>query len=113
MSIGNAGIAPLTGRLDVLPDDVNDTGIVTLQDALIVRNYYLNIGAVTIPNTFLDVNGDGVVDINDYNQSRRFIGSHRPRVKGVGQRSAMARPFPARALTTTSVPCSGASPSFP
>jgi hypothetical protein len=77
-TIGNANIATYTRRLDVLPGDVNDDGIVTLQDALMIRNAYLNIGTASVPIMFLDVDGDGVADVNGYNQVRRFIGSQLP-----------------------------------
>jgi hypothetical protein len=74
-TIGNAGIATFTRRLDVLPGDVNDDGIVTLQDAVQIHNYYTGIGTVTVAVVFLDINGDGVVGINDYNLTRSLIGT--------------------------------------
>ena len=77
-TITSSTIATYTRRLDVLPGDVNDDGVVTMQDALIVRNEYLGFAAVTIPVIFLDVNGDGVVDVNDYNSVRRLIGTKLP-----------------------------------
>jgi hypothetical protein len=77
-TISNPTIATYTRRLDVLPGDVNDDGVVTLQDALIVRNEYLGLAPVTIPVIFLDVDGDGVVDVNDYNDIRRLIGTELP-----------------------------------
>ena len=78
ITIGNSQIATYTRRLDVLPGDVNDDGVVAMQDALIVRNQYLGFAPVTIPTLFLDVNGDGVIDVNDYNTARRLIGSKLP-----------------------------------
>jgi hypothetical protein len=78
ITISNTQIATYTKRLDALPGDVNDDGVVTMQDALVIRNEYLGFGVVTIPALFLDVNGDGVIDVNDYNTTRRLIGSKLP-----------------------------------
>ena len=78
ITISNSQIATYTRRLDVLPGDVNDDGVVTMQDALVIRNEYLGFGVVNVPVIFLDVNGDGVIDANDYNVARRLIGSKLP-----------------------------------
>jgi hypothetical protein len=44
------------------PLDVNDDGVVSPTDALVVINYLNSFGTETIPkDTFLDVNGDGTV----------------------------------------------------
>jgi hypothetical protein len=77
VTIGSANIATFTRRLDVLPGDFNDDGIVTLQDALLIRNEYLAIGGAS-PTIFGDIDGNGVVDINDYNAVRRLIGTQLP-----------------------------------
>ena len=75
ITIGNALIAGFTRRLDVLPGDVNDDGVVNVQDMLVVRNQMLGLlGAV--PTLFGDVNGDGKVDINDYTAVRKLVGTH-------------------------------------
>ena len=78
LTIGNAGITTFTRRLDVLPGDVNDDGIVTMQDALQIRNAYLGFGPVTVAVVFLDINGDGVVDVNDSNETRSLLGTQLP-----------------------------------
>src|SRR5262249_59303589 len=75
ITIGNATIATYTWRLDVLPGDFNDDGVVNSQDMVGVRNELLGLTSVTI---FGDINGDGVVDINDYNAVRRRIGTRLP-----------------------------------
>jgi hypothetical protein len=77
-TISSPGIATYTRRLDVLPGDVKDTGVVTMQDAVIIRNDYLGFAPVTIPAIFLDINGDGVVNVTDYNLVRRLIGTQLP-----------------------------------
>jgi hypothetical protein len=78
LTVGNASIATFTRRLDVLPGDVNDDGVVNSQDAVIVRNAYQGLGAVTIPLIILDVNGDGVVDATDYGLVHNRAASHLP-----------------------------------
>ncbi len=78
VTIGNDTIATFTRRLDVLPGDVNDDGMVNSQDAVIVRNEYLAFAPVTIPMMFLDVNGDGVVDATDYGLVHNRAATHLP-----------------------------------
>ena len=65
VTINNANVATFSKRLDVLPGDVNDDGIVNSLDTLLVRNYINNPGSVTILWSFLDINGDGTVNAND------------------------------------------------
>jgi hypothetical protein len=79
-TIASSTVATFTRRLDVLPGDVNDDGVVSMQDALVVRNEYLGFAPVTIPVIFLDINGDVFVDVNDCNTVRRFIGAQLPPV---------------------------------
>ncbi|MGC8643783.1 MAG: dockerin type I domain-containing protein [Isosphaeraceae bacterium] len=47
--------------------------MVNVQDMLVVRNQML--GWVT-PTIFGDINGDGKVDILDYTDVRKLIGTH-------------------------------------
>jgi hypothetical protein len=75
ITIGNANIATYTWRLDVLPGDFNDDGVVNSQDIVGVRNEILGLAPITI---FGDINGDGKVDINDYNAVRAKIGTTLP-----------------------------------
>jgi Dockerin type I domain len=72
VTIGNAGISTYTRRLDVLPGDVNDDGVVNAQDLTLVRNNFTSTGALY--DIFDDIDGSGVVDITDYNLVRRFGG---------------------------------------
>jgi hypothetical protein len=75
----NPLLADYTAQLSVLPGDVNDDGIVNGRDLVIVRNAFTGLGPpATIPLDFLDLDGDGVVDLLDYNIVRRFMG-RRPR----------------------------------
>jgi Bacterial Ig domain len=76
VTIGNAGITTYTRRLDVLPGDANDDGVVNAQDLVAVRNDFASLGGVY--NIFDDINGDGAVDINDTNLVGRFVGKKLP-----------------------------------
>ena len=78
VTIGNAGIATFTRRLDVLPGDANDDGVINAQDLVVVRNDFTASGAPY--NVFDDINGDGTVDISDTNLVGKFIGKKLPTV---------------------------------
>ena len=78
VSISNAGISGYTRRLDVLPGDVNDDGVVNAQDMVLVRNMILGAGGG--PTIFGDINGDGKVDSNDYIIVRTHVGTRLPKV---------------------------------
>ena len=77
VTIGNANITTFTRRLDVLPGDFNDDGVVNSADLVGVRNQYLGI-AGAVPTIFGDINGDGVVDVNDYSAVRKLVGTRLP-----------------------------------
>ena len=79
ITIGSATIATFTRRLDVLPGDINDDGVVNAQDLALVRNQWLGING-TKPTIFGDINGDGVVNIKDYNAVRAAIGTSLPAI---------------------------------
>ncbi|WP_165230648.1 choice-of-anchor Q domain-containing protein [Aquisphaera insulae] len=71
----NPLLAVFTTQLRILPGDVNDDGVVNSQDMVFVRNAYVKIGPPpSIDLIFLDLNGDGVIDINDYNIVRKNCG---------------------------------------
>jgi hypothetical protein len=78
VSIGNGSIATFTRRLDVLPGDVTDDGSVNFWDIFFVQ--YLAQGNTSqwIPLIFADFNGDGVVDMADFNIVVGRNGSHLP-----------------------------------
>jgi len=77
ITIVNPGVSMFNRRLDVLPGDFNDDGVVNVQDMVGIRNEMLGLmGAM--PTIFGDINGDGVVDINDYNAVRARIGTTLP-----------------------------------
>lgn len=59
--------------LNVLPGDVSDDGNVASNDAVLVNN------ARALPYSVVDdINGNGVVDVNDVNLVRTRIGTHLP-----------------------------------
>ncbi|MFO0960935.1 MAG: choice-of-anchor Q domain-containing protein, partial [Isosphaeraceae bacterium] len=71
----NPALASYTTQLRILPGDVNDDGVVNSQDMVYVRNAYLHIGPpIPIDLVYLDINGDGVIDLVDYNLVRQNVG---------------------------------------
>ena len=73
LTIGNAGIATYTRRLDVLPGDFNDDGVVSSADMTLINN------ATAAPyNVFADIDGDGAVTISDVQLARKRIGTALP-----------------------------------
>jgi len=78
ITIGNDLIAPFTRRLDVLPGDVNDDGIVNSLDLGVVRNQIVGITPETIwadLDGTVDNEGNIVVDMADYLAVKKRIGS--------------------------------------
>jgi hypothetical protein len=76
VAIGNAGITSYVRRLDVLPGDVNDDGVVNMEDVIAIRNDSASMGAVY--DIFDDIDGDGTVDTNDLNTARLMVGKTLP-----------------------------------
>jgi hypothetical protein len=76
VTIANPQIASFTGRIDVLPGDINDDGVVNSQDLVLERNIILGLGAG--PTIFGDIDGDGTVDLNDYVLVRKHVGTRLP-----------------------------------
>ena len=72
LTIGNAMIGTFTRRLDVLPGDYNDDGYVTSADVVAINGVVMT----TIVNA--DLNGDGIVDINDMKTARQYNGTTLP-----------------------------------
>ncbi len=75
ITIGNSDVFTFTRRVDVLPGDVNDDGVVDVRDASLIRNQIFGIAPGT---PFGDLDGVGAVDMADYNIIRRRIGTKLP-----------------------------------
>jgi hypothetical protein len=77
VTIGNVQIPSFTRRLDVLPGDVNDDGLVNAQDVVLERNELL-FGAY---NIYFDLDGDGCIRVADYNLDRTKVNTKLPPLK--------------------------------
>jgi hypothetical protein len=77
ITIGGSDVTAFTRRLDVLPGDFNDDGVVNNKDITAVRNEFKGKGGAK-PTIFGDVLGDGTVDANDFKAEKRFRGTRLP-----------------------------------
>ena len=77
ITIANPTIVSFTRRLDVLPGDVNDDGVVNTTDGLLILSHETPAHAY---QAIYDMNGDGVVNTADFNLYRPKIGSKLPAV---------------------------------
>ena len=75
--VDDPGVSVFYRRLDVLPGDFNDDGVVNSQDLAGIRNEWLGVGGAK-PTIFGDINGDGKVNVADYNEVRLLIGTSLP-----------------------------------
>ncbi len=73
--IGNVNITNYARRLDVLPGDVNDDGVVNAADMSAVT---AQVNTPTALYVFADIDGSGVVNQTDYTEVRRRIGRTLP-----------------------------------
>jgi hypothetical protein len=74
ITIGNDLIASFTRRLDILPGDVNDDGVVNAQDMVLIRNAIQKTGDPLMIG-WADVDGLGGLNVNDYLAARKKLGS--------------------------------------
>jgi hypothetical protein len=70
----NIGADPFGDSFAVLPGDVNGDGVVSTSDMVLVRND-IQSGTYSI---WADVDGSGVVDITDFQNVRKRLGTHLP-----------------------------------
>ena len=75
ITIASPLIADYTRRIDVLPGDLTDDGIIDVRDVAASRNQIYGIIPATI---FGDVDGDGFLGRTDYNLIRLRIGTRLP-----------------------------------
>ncbi len=72
VTIGNAQLTSYQRELDILPGDFNDDAVVDSSDVTLLNN-----STVAPYSVFADLNGDGLVDINDGKLARTKIGTKR------------------------------------
>ena len=77
-TINLGGMVTSTMELDVLPGDVNDDGVVNAQDLVLIRNAIQNTGDPLIIS-WVDLDGNGVIDIKDFIAARSKLGSRLPK----------------------------------
>lgn len=104
VTIAGPGIVSYTRRLDLLPGDFNDDGVVNSKDLLGVLDEWGRINGV-VPTIFGDINGEGAVNGEDYSDVLHAIGTKLPPVGGGAVASSIS-------LSTTvgSAPTSGPAP---
>ena len=76
VTIGNGQLTSYARRLDVLPGDVNDDLAVNTLDMTAVKSNYTSLTIAYV--AFLDVDGNGVVDVADYNLVLGRVGKKLP-----------------------------------
>jgi chitinase len=84
------------GRLNVLPGDFYDTGVVTSKDLTAIKNESTGKHAAA-PTIFGDVLGNGTVNSSDFRAAKRFLGTRLPRLAkagGYASRVVLARQSP-------------------
>jgi Dockerin type I domain len=72
-----------TGRLNVLPGDVNDYSVVNSNDITTIRNERKGTHGAQ-PTIFGDILGNGTVNAADYDAARRFEGITLPKLPKTG-----------------------------
>jgi hypothetical protein len=89
-SIEGGGIVPYTRRLDVLPGDFYDTGVVTKKDITTIHNESTGKNGAQ-PTIFGEILGDGTVNASDFKAARKFQGDRLPKLpKAGGKRPKVA-----------------------
>ena len=68
-------VNPFAAKFAVLPGNVNGDGVVNSQDMVLVRNGIQGTGDPSMIG-WADLDGNGIVDINDYNAVRKNVGKH-------------------------------------
>jgi Dockerin type I domain len=79
MTISGPGIVTYTRRLDVLPGDFYDDGVVNNQDLTAIRNEWKGEHGAQ-PTLNGEVLGDGTVNASDCRGARKFKGAKLPKL---------------------------------
>jgi hypothetical protein len=69
------GVNPFGAKFSVLPGDINGDGVVNSQDLVLERNAIQGTGDPSMLG-WADVDGNGVVDLNDFMAVRKRLGTH-------------------------------------
>ncbi len=77
------GINTYARRLDILPGDFFDTGVVTARDITAIRNESTGKHGAQ-PTIFGEITGDGTVSASDFKAARRFQGHRLPKLPKTG-----------------------------
>jgi hypothetical protein len=83
ISIAGAGINSFTRRLDVLPGDFYDSGVVNGKDITAIHNEWKRAQGAQ-PTIFGEVLGDGTVTAADYKAARKFNRVRLPKMARTG-----------------------------
>ncbi len=83
ITIAGAGIGTFTRRLDILPGDFFDTGVVTNKDITAIHNEATGKNGAQ-PTIFGEILGDGTVTTADYRAARKFLGARLPKLGKTG-----------------------------
>lgn len=75
ITIGNTEVATFTRRVDILPGDTNDDGVVNTTDGVLIL---YNTTPAHPYDVFYDFNGDGAVNMTDFVLYRPLIGTILP-----------------------------------
>jgi len=79
ITIAGPGIVTFTRRLDILPGDFNDNGVVNNQDITAIRNEWKGKNGAG-PTIFGEILGDGTVTAADYHAAKKFNGTKLPKL---------------------------------
>jgi hypothetical protein len=97
ITIGNADITTFTGRLDVLPGDVNDDGVVNITDGASILVSILEHEY----SPFQDLNGDGSVNLTDLLLWLPYYGTKLPNLAAMPASSIVGGVAPGAAASLT------------
>jgi hypothetical protein len=100
LTIVDPGVSVFNRRIDVLPGDVNDDGVVDNQDVSAFRAQWLYGGRQY--SLFDDIDGDGQLDVKDYMLIRAAVGTRLP-AANAGPAAVTARNGPGSGAASTLV----------
>ena len=92
ITISGANIVAFTRRMDVLPGDFNDDGVVSQKDVNGVRAELKRLHGAQ-PTSFGEILGDGTVEQSDYKVVKKRVGTKLPKLGAKAHKAALARTF--------------------